>query len=87
MRPEAALAERAAHAIRMSEGDLHRAAALAEQAVAMSPRSGAYRVTLGEIYLAANLVTRASAEIARALELAPNDPRALELAAILPKKK
>ncbi len=85
--PDASLAERAAYAIRMSEGDLRRAGSLAEFAVAQDPKNAAYRVTLGEIYHAANLPKRALAESTRALELAPNDPRARELAVAIKKKK
>lgn len=86
-RPDAAIADRAAHALRMSGGDLHRAAGLAEQAVKLDSKNASYRVTLGEIYLTANLVTRAKAESARALELSPRDARALELAAALGRKE
>jgi hypothetical protein len=85
-RPDASIADRAAYALRMSNGDLHRAVALAEQAIAAEPKNVGYRVTLGEIYLAAKLYTRAQAESARALELSPRDARALELAAAIPKK-
>jgi DnaJ domain/Tetratricopeptide repeat len=86
-RPEAPLAERAAFALRMSGGDLHRAAELAQQAIALDPKNAGYRVTLGEIYLEAKLFTRAAGEAARALEIAPHDRRAKELVASLPKKK
>jgi DnaJ domain len=86
-RPDAGLAERAAHALRMSGGDLHRAAELAQQAILADPKNAGYHMTLAEIYLAAKLFTRAAGEAARALEIAPSDRRAKELAAALPKKK
>ena len=86
-RPGPEAAERAAHALRMSEGDLQRAASLAELAVAKEPKNAGYRVTLGEIHLAANALERAAAEADGALALAPNDPRAKQLAAAVKKKR
>lgn len=86
-RPGPEVAERAAHALRMSEGDLKRAASLAELAVAREPKNAGYRVTLGEVYFAANDMERAAAEADRALALAPNDPRAKQLAAAAKKKR
>lgn len=86
-RPEASSAERAAHALRLSGGDLHRAAELAQQAILADPKNAGYHVTLGEIFLAAKLFTRAAGEATRALEIAPKDERAKRLAAALPKKK
>jgi curved DNA-binding protein CbpA/predicted transcriptional regulator len=84
---EAWIAERAGNAMRLAKGDLRRAAQLAEQAVLAEPNTAAYRVTLGEIYLDAGLATRAAGEAARALALAPNDPRAKALAKLVGKKK
>jgi hypothetical protein len=86
LRPEAALAERAAYALRACGGDLHRAAALGEQAVNLEPNNAACLVTLGEIYLAANLVTRARTVSARAAELVPTHPRVKDLVAAVAKK-
>ena len=86
-RPVPEAAERAAYALRMSEGDLKRAASLAELAVVREPKNAGYRVTLGEVYFAANDVERAAAEAERALALAPNDPRAKQLAAAAKKKR
>lgn len=79
--PTAELAERTAHALCKSAGDLHQAAKLAEQAVAEHPNNASYHATLGEIYLAAQLWTRAARVASRALELAPHDARAKALAA------
>ena len=86
-RPEGAVAERAAYALRVSGGDLDRAAELAEQAVSLEPKNAAYRVTLAEVCFAANLTERAATEAARALELAPNNPGAKALAAAIKKMK
>ena len=78
-RAEAWIAERAAHAFHREGTDLRRAAQLAEQAVLADPQNASYRVTLGEIYFDAGLMARAAGEAARALALAPADPRANEL--------
>ena len=86
-RPEAAVAERAAYALRMSGGDLKIAATLAEQAVERDGKNAGHHVTLGEIYLAEGLVVRAKSEVDLALDLAPDDPRGRELAAAIRKKK
>jgi hypothetical protein len=86
-RPGAETAERAAYAIRMSEGDLRRAIELAEYAVSKAPKNADYRLTLADLYLAANLVERAAGETDRALSLAPNDPRAKALSAAVKKRR
>jgi hypothetical protein len=78
--PEPLLAERAANAIRIDRGELHRAAQLAEQAVLAEPQNAGYRVTLGEIYCDAGLMTRAAGESGRASALAPDDARVKALA-------
>ena len=64
--PEAWIAERAANALRLEGADLHRA----------EPQNAAYRVTLGEVCFDAGLLARAAGEAARAMAIAPNDPRA-----------
>jgi curved DNA-binding protein CbpA len=87
VRASAATAERAAYAFRRSGSDLQTATKLAEQAVSLDAKNVACRVTLGEIYLTAGLTDRAKAESDQALELAPKDPRAQELAALLRKRK
>jgi len=85
-RPAAAVAERAAYALRRSGGDLRKAASLGEQAVALEPRNAAYRITLAEVYLAAGFAVRAEEEVKLALELVPDDARAQELAATIRKR-
>ena len=79
-KPTAEIADRAANALLLGEGDLDRAAALAEQAVSLDPKNVRYRMTLAEVYLAADLLTRAATHAAVALELAPKDSRARDLA-------
>ena len=82
-RPDADVAARAGHALRMSGGDLERAAALAEHAVALDAKNLANHITLTEIYIAANRLAAAEAASSRALELAPKDARLKELAAMI----
>lgn len=79
--PSVVHAERAAYALCKAGGDLHEAVKLAEFAVNAQPSTFAYQATLGEVYLAAKLWTRAARVAERALQLAPNDTRAKALAA------
>jgi tetratricopeptide (TPR) repeat protein len=82
-RPDPSTAERAANALRLSGGDLHHAVQLAEQATLAEPANPDYRVTLGEVCMAAKLVKRAAAEVERALVIEPSNARAKALAASL----
>ena len=84
---EAWIAERAANAMRLDGNDLRRAAQLAEQAVLAEPHNATYRVTLGEVYLDAGLVSRASGEAGRALAIDPDDLRANALSKRVAKGK
>lgn len=77
---DARIAERAANALRLGGGDLHRAARAAETAVRLAPNDVGCRLTLAEVYHAAQLPRRAAAELENARRLAPNDPRVRELA-------
>jgi tetratricopeptide (TPR) repeat protein len=86
-RPAAETAARAAHALRMSDGDLSVAAGLAEYAVAKEPRNAGYHTTLGEVYFAARSIERAAAESDISVRLAPNDDRAKRLAAAIAKAR
>lgn len=79
--PSVIHAERAAFAMCKAGGDLHEASRLAEFAVTAQPNHVGYQATLGEIYLAAKLWTRAARVAERALQLAPNDARAKAIAA------
>jgi predicted Zn-dependent protease len=58
-----------------------------EYAVSKAPKNADYRLTLADLYLAANLVERAAGETDRALSLAPNDPRAKALSAAVKKRR
>ncbi len=85
-RPDADVAARAATALRLSGGNLARAATLAEQAVALDAKNVAHRIALGEIYLAAKRMSAAEEACADAAQLAPKDARVKELAAAIAKK-
>jgi curved DNA-binding protein CbpA len=65
--------ERAAHALLKAGGDLHEASRLAKAACALEPKSAAFRVTLANVYLAANLGLNARRELETAAQLAPHD--------------
>ncbi|MDF2691742.1 MAG: hypothetical protein K0S65_125 [Labilithrix sp.] len=80
-RPDADVAARAANALRLSGGDLQRAIALAEQAVALDGKNVAHYIALAEAYLAAKRLTSAEDALALVLELAPKDVRGREIAA------
>jgi tetratricopeptide (TPR) repeat protein len=86
-RPDADVAARAANALRLSGGDVERAIALAEQAVAFDARNVAYQLTLGEVYLAASRFASAEETSTIVQELAPKDPRGRELAAEIARKR
>lgn len=79
-RPDAAMAERAAHALRLSHGDLQRAMTLAERAVTMAPQNLEYRLTLAEVCLAANKTERAGEESKYLVDRFPKDARVKDLA-------
>ena len=72
--PNASLFERAAFYTLESGGDLKRASKLAKQAVAIAPNSAKCRLTLAQIYAAANLRESALLELERARALEPNQP-------------
>jgi tetratricopeptide (TPR) repeat protein len=79
--PEPRIAERIAHALLRQGTDLRRAVSLAEEAVVKEPKSVEFRMTLAEACLAAGLQARAAGEISRALVLAPDHPKAMEIQA------
>jgi curved DNA-binding protein CbpA len=72
--PNASLFERAAFYTLESGGDLKRASKLAKQAVAIAPNSAKCRLTLAQIYAAADLRDSALSELERARALEPNQP-------------
>lgn len=86
-RADADVAARAATALRRSQGDLDRAAALAGRAVSKEPKNIGYHITLAEVHLAANRFAAAEAACESALALAPKDVRAKDLAAAIAVKK
>lgn len=65
--------ERAANALRLAQGSLHEAAQHAQQAVGLAPQRAKYRVTLAEVYMAANLPLNARRELDAAAQFAPDD--------------
>jgi curved DNA-binding protein CbpA len=73
-RPKDAKAcDRAANALVKGEGDLHEAARLAQQAIAIAPDTTSFRVTLANVYLAAGLALNARRELETAAQRAPHD--------------
>jgi curved DNA-binding protein CbpA len=73
-RPKDAKArDRAANAMVKAGGDLHEAARLAQQAIAIAPDHTAFRVTLANVYLAAGLALNARRELETAAQRAPHD--------------
>lgn len=71
--------ERAANALRLARGDLHKAVHLAESAVRLAPNDPQFRLTLVEVYLDAGLLRRARAELDPVLRVLPHDARARQL--------
>jgi curved DNA-binding protein CbpA len=65
--------DRAANIIVKAGGDLHEAARLAQQAIAIAPDTIAHRVTLANVYLAAGLALNARRELETAAQRAPHD--------------
>ncbi|MET0794323.1 MAG: DnaJ domain-containing protein [Polyangiaceae bacterium] len=72
--PSPALFERAAFFLLESGADPRRAAKLAKQAVVLAPNSAKCRLTLAQVYLAADLRESALAELERARVLEPDQP-------------
>ena len=65
--------ERAANAIVKAHGDLHQAGRLAQRACELEPKNAAFRLTLAEVYVRAELTLNARREIETAAQLAPHD--------------
>ncbi len=70
---DVSLLDKAARALMQAGGDLHRAADLARRAVELRPTVARHRITLAEVYLAANLALNARRELAEAARLSPDD--------------
>jgi curved DNA-binding protein CbpA/Tfp pilus assembly protein PilF len=69
------LLQKAATALVNAEGDLHQAAEYARRAVGIAPARLSFRLTLAEVYLAANLTLSARRELEAAAKIDPNDGR------------
>jgi curved DNA-binding protein CbpA len=72
--PSPAFFERAAYFVLEAGGDLKHAAKLAKQAVSLAPNAAKCRVTLAQVYAAADLRESALAELERARALEPDQP-------------
>jgi hypothetical protein len=72
-KPDCDVAARAATALRLSDGDMQKAFALAEQAVTIAPRNPEYRLGLAVVCLLTRRSERAKEEADEARRLAPKD--------------
>jgi curved DNA-binding protein CbpA len=70
---DASVQARAAHALLKAGGDLHRAAQFGQRAVEIEPKNAAHRLTLAQVYAAADLSLNARRELEAAAALAPQD--------------
>jgi curved DNA-binding protein CbpA len=77
------IAERAANALRLAKGDLHKAVRLAEMAARMRANDAAFRITLAEVYADAGLLKRARSELDVALRINPQEERGRALHDVL----
>jgi curved DNA-binding protein CbpA len=73
--------ERVAFATLKSSANTRRAVEFARKAVELDPTIAEFRLTLARAYAAAGFEKSAQGEIARALALAPNDPKIRDLSA------
>lgn len=71
---DASAATKAAEALVEAKGDLHRAKALAQRAVELSPDDARAHRALGRVYAEAGLILSARRALERAAALDPNDP-------------
>lgn len=78
-------ADAAARCLLASKGNLHEAADLAKHAITVNPQSIKYRVTLANVYLAANLVLAAKRELENAARVDPKSQLVVEMLKRLPK--
>ena len=65
----------AANALVKAQGDLHHAADLARRAVELAPQNFDFRLTLAEVYVAANLKLSARRELEAAAKIAPDNAK------------
>jgi Tfp pilus assembly protein PilF len=66
-------------------GNLHQAADLSKHAITLAPNVTKYRLTLANVYLAANLVLAAKRELEIAAKLDPKSQVVLEMLKRLPR--
>ena len=86
LRPQDAVpADAAARCLLASKGNLHEAADLAKHAITLAPQTIKFRVTLANIYLAANLVLAAKRELENAARIDPKSGLIAEMLKRLPK--
>ncbi|HKQ71673.1 MAG TPA: DnaJ domain-containing protein [Polyangiaceae bacterium] len=76
---DAAVLQKAANALLRSSGDMHQAVDLAKRAIALTPKRLEPRLTLAELYMAANLPLAAKRELEGARQISPRDDRITEL--------
>ncbi len=86
LRPQdSAPADAAARCLVEANGNLHEAADLAKHAITLSPQNVKYRVTLANVYVAANLVLAAKRELENAARIDPKSTLVAEMLRRLPK--
>lgn len=86
LRPtDAVAADAAARCMLAGRGNLHQAADLSKHAITLAPNVTKYRLTLANVYLAANLVLAAKRELEIAAKLDPKSQVVLEMLKRLPR--
>ncbi len=78
-------ADSAARCLLAAKGNLHEAADLAKHAITVAPQTIKFRVTLANVYLAANLVLAAKRELENAARIDPKSGPVAEMLKRLPK--
>lgn len=78
-------ADAAARCLVEARGNLHEAADLAKHAITITPQNVKYRVTLANVYVAANLVLAAKRELENAARIDPKSALVAEMLRRLPK--
>ncbi len=86
LRPtDAVAADAAARCMLAGRGNLHQAADLSKHAITVAPNVTKYRITLANVYLAANLVLAAKRELEVAAKMDPKNQVVLEMLKRLPR--
>jgi len=87
LRPQDSVpADAAARCLVAAQGNLHEAADLAKHAITLTPQNIKYRVTLANVYVAANLVLAAKRELENAARIDPKSALVAEMLRRLPKQ-